>query len=148
MKKYWVRGLGVVGALLTIQTVVWEYARMRPDYGFIVDPWSMRGYEIGAWRHHRSIGVLALVVVPPRCLEGVRAIRRSEQGSLLFIAVGATAIAAVFGGGDYDVHSRILPDRSRHAHHRHAWCTASSAHVARRDHGDDATLGSDHASLG
>ncbi len=100
MKKYWVRGLGVFGALFTIGTVVWEYARMRPDYGFIVDPWAMRGYESVHGAIVASIGLLALVSF---LLVAWKGSERLPIGAsiIAFITLGATAIAAIFGGGDY-----------------------------------------------
>jgi hypothetical protein len=35
-------GLGT-GVMAT--SILWEYVRMRPDYRFIVEPWSIRGFE-------------------------------------------------------------------------------------------------------
>ncbi len=102
MKKYWVRGLGVIGALLTIQSIFWEYARMRPDYGFLVDPWSIRGYESVHGSIIVSIGVLALVSFLLVSWEKAE-IPAIGAGITAFIAVGATAIPAAFGGGDYSL---------------------------------------------
>lgn len=102
MKKYWVRILGVFGSLLTIQSIFWEYARMRPDYGFLVDPWSIRGYESVHGAIIVSIGVLALVSLLTVSWRGAE---RPAVGAAItaLIGVGATAIAAIFGGGDYEV---------------------------------------------
>ncbi len=102
MKKNWVRGLGVIGALLTVQSVVWEYARMRPDYGFIVNPWSMLGRE----SVHGWIAVAAGAVALTSFL--LVAWKRSEQPAngiaiTVFMAAAATVIAAAFGGGDYSL---------------------------------------------
>lgn len=36
----------LLGALLAAQSVFWEYARVKPDFRFIVEPWSVRGYEL------------------------------------------------------------------------------------------------------
>lgn len=101
MKKYWVRTLGTVGSLLAIQTIFWEYARMHPQYGFIVDPWSIRGYETVHGAIIASIGVVALVAFFLVAWNG------SEQpsvgaGIIGFVVVAATAIAAIFGGGNYE----------------------------------------------
>lgn len=102
MKKYWVRGLGVFGALLTIQSIFWEYARMRPDYGFIVEPWSMRGFDSVHGSIIASIGVLALVSFLLVNWSGAEK-PLVGAGITLFIVAGATAIPAVFGGGDYTI---------------------------------------------
>jgi hypothetical protein len=100
VKKYWVRVLGTFGALLTIQSVLWEYARMRPDYGFLVEPWSIRGYETVHGAIAVSAGVLALVSF---LLVSWKQAERPLIGAAIsaFIALGATAIAFAFGGGDY-----------------------------------------------
>lgn len=102
VKTYWVRLLGVGGALLTIQSVFWEYARMRPDYQFLVEPWSIRGYDTVHGSIIAAIGVLALVSF----LAVVwKAAEQPIYGAAItaFIAAGATAIAAIFGGGDYEL---------------------------------------------
>ncbi len=102
MKKHWVLGLGIVGALLTIQSVFWEYGRMRPDYGFIVDPWSIRGFETVHGSITASIGALALASFLAVAWKGSQ--RPPVAAAItLFMAVGATVIAAVFGGGDYEI---------------------------------------------
>lgn len=54
------RLLSVLGALIVIQSVAWEYARMRPEYQFIVEPWSKRGYEIVHGSVAATLGVLLL----------------------------------------------------------------------------------------
>ena len=100
MKKNWVRGLGVFGALLTIQSIFWEYARMRPDYGFLVDPWSIRGFESVHGAIIGAVGVLALISF---LLVNWSGSQRPGIGAAItaFIVVGAAGITAVFGGGDY-----------------------------------------------
>jgi hypothetical protein len=35
----------LLGTGLMAISVFWEYARVKPDYRFIVEPWSIRGYE-------------------------------------------------------------------------------------------------------
>ena len=35
----------VLGTGLMAASVLWEYVRMKPDYRYIVEPWSIRGYE-------------------------------------------------------------------------------------------------------
>lgn len=96
MKKYRVRILGTVGALIAIVSVLWEYARMRPDYQFVVEPWSLRGYEIVHGWVSLSIGVAALLafwLVAAKFSEHAGA----SAAIVGFIVIEATIIAAVFG---------------------------------------------------
>jgi MFS family permease len=37
--------LATVGLVLLGTSMLWEYVRMRPEYRFIVEPWSLRGFE-------------------------------------------------------------------------------------------------------
>ena len=37
--------LATLGLVLLGTSMFWEYVRMRPDYRFIVEPWSLRGFE-------------------------------------------------------------------------------------------------------
>jgi uncharacterized membrane protein len=95
-----VQGLGIVGALLTMQTIFWEYARMRPDYGFIVDPWSMRGFETVHGTIAVVIGAIALVAFLAVAWDGSE---RPRNGALIVlgVAVSGALMTAVLGGGDY-----------------------------------------------
>lgn len=94
------RGLGIIGAVLTMQTVFWEYARMRPDYGFIVDPWSVRGFETVHGAIAVAIGAVALAAFLAVAWDGSE---RPRNGALIVVGIAAagTIITAVFGGGDY-----------------------------------------------
>lgn len=35
----------VLGLVVMGQSAAWEYVRVRPDYRFIISPWTLRGYE-------------------------------------------------------------------------------------------------------
>ena len=37
--------LATIGLVLLGTSMFWEYVRMRPDYRFIIEPWSLRGFE-------------------------------------------------------------------------------------------------------
>jgi hypothetical protein len=37
--------LTTLGAGLMATSLCWEYVRMKPDYRYLVEPWSIRGYE-------------------------------------------------------------------------------------------------------
>lgn len=53
---------GIGGAFAAIVSILWEYARMAPDYRFIVEPWSLRGFELteGWVVAAMGLGLLAL----------------------------------------------------------------------------------------
>ena len=102
LKKRWVLGLGLVGSLLTVVSIAWEYARMRPDFGFIVEPWSIRGFETVHGAIAASVGVLALAAVIGVAWHGSERFRNGAA-IVVGVALGATAITAAFGGDDYTV---------------------------------------------
>jgi hypothetical protein len=45
-----------------IASLLWEYARVKPDFRFIVEPWSVRGYETTQGLVIAAIGVAIIVV--------------------------------------------------------------------------------------
>ena len=100
MKNRLVVAIGVLGSLITVQSYLWEYARMRPDYPFIVTPWSMRGYETVHGSIAIATGLLALIAVLAVAWRGSEKV---GNGILITVGMvaGATAITAIFGGGDY-----------------------------------------------
>ncbi len=59
------RALLIVGALIAAQSVLWEWVRMRPDYRFLIEPWSLRGYRLTQGRVVLvlAIGILILGMV-------------------------------------------------------------------------------------
>ena len=76
--------------------VAWEMARTNPAYGFLVEPWSLRGYEMDQGWTCFAIGltllVLALAVTPKRSVE--------VGYSAAVVALGTiagTVLALVFG---------------------------------------------------
>lgn len=38
--------LAVLGLAIMAQSIAWEYVRVEPTYRFLIEPWSMRGYEV------------------------------------------------------------------------------------------------------
>jgi hypothetical protein len=38
--------LTVFGLAIMAQSVAWEFVRVEPTYRFLIDPWSLRGYEV------------------------------------------------------------------------------------------------------
>lgn len=89
--------------LLTIGMVVmgtsaaWEYARVRPDYPFLVSPWSMRGYEFTqGW----VIAVCSAVILTLALLLAFGVIKETTPhaiGVVVFVALFATGVGVVTG---------------------------------------------------
>lgn len=81
----------VLGTGLMAASVCWEYVRMKPDYRYIVDPWSLRGYETTQGWVILAMGVALLVLAVPLSL-------RLLKGTLVesLILAGATTAFATF----------------------------------------------------
>lgn len=45
MKKNWTKVALALGPIIMIASISWEYARTTSDYTYLIQPWSMRGYE-------------------------------------------------------------------------------------------------------
>ncbi|NNF63709.1 MAG: hypothetical protein HKN07_05555 [Acidimicrobiia bacterium] len=80
------RILAIAGPIITIQSILWEYARMHPAYRFIVEPWALRGLDMTQGRVFASIGAAALVV-------GLLAMRDSAQNQRVGMAITAVMVA-------------------------------------------------------
>ncbi len=65
LRRHPARVMLVLGTTLAMQSILWEYVRMRPDYRFVVQPWSIRGYELtqGIVVAVLSAGLLVLAIV-------------------------------------------------------------------------------------
>ena len=71
-------------------SVLWEYGRMNPAYRFLVDPWSMRGYE----SIHGAIAVtlgLSLAAIAAATSRKESTVAKSA----IAIVVGTVALAAI-----------------------------------------------------
>ncbi|NND02311.1 MAG: hypothetical protein HKN91_05940 [Acidimicrobiia bacterium] len=100
MRKLWIPLLGIGGAVGVIQSVFWEFARMRPDYQFIVTPWSIRGTDTVHGSIYVALGVLALAAFFLVMWEG----STKQLNSIAIVGViiaGGTIIAAVFANDPY-----------------------------------------------
>ena len=73
MKQNWSKIAITVGPVIVMAAVAWEMARTNPAYGFLVEPWSLRGYELDQGWTYFAIGLalllLALAVTPKRSVE-------------------------------------------------------------------------------
>ncbi|MBT8197413.1 MAG: hypothetical protein KJO84_02810 [Acidimicrobiia bacterium] len=132
MRKNFGAAVGTFGAFLMIVSVAWEYARVIPSYRFLVEPWSMRGFEMVHGWVTLGIGVALLIATllaaPEAATERSRAvtitIATAVMGSALaFIFIredyslefdGGTGliIAAIFGLGTTAVTMALLKDRT------------------------------------
>lgn len=54
--------LTIVGLLMMAQSILWEYVRVRPDFRFLIEPWSQRGYEVSQGFVIASGAVLIAVI--------------------------------------------------------------------------------------
>lgn len=95
MKKNWTKVALALGPIIMIASISWEYARTAADYNYLVQPWSMRGYE----SVHGWVIVLAGVLL---LIGGLfTSMERSMQprySALIvgYIVVAATVFAAFF----------------------------------------------------
>jgi hypothetical protein len=81
----------LLGTGLMATSVFWEYVRVKPDYRYIVQPWSIRGYDTpqGWVIFAGALAVLALAIpLSLRLLKG-----KLMESAL--VAVVATAFAAL-----------------------------------------------------
>ena len=61
VKRYRPHLLLIAGTVITMASIAWELARMNPATAYVVEPWSMRGYESVHGSITFTIGVLLLV---------------------------------------------------------------------------------------
>ena len=73
MKHNWSKIAVTLGPVIVMASIVWEYARTNPSYGFLVEPWSLRGYEMDQGWTYFAVGtallLLSLAVIPKRAVE-------------------------------------------------------------------------------
>lgn len=93
------RWITPVGALLVIVSVAFEFARMKPTNGYLVDPWSLRGYEMTVGALYIAVGVALLI--------GILLVTwpRSEETTIgtaivVYLGLAAVGIVAVFARED------------------------------------------------
>ena len=96
MKQNWSKIAITLGPAIVMIAIVWEMARTNPAYGFLVEPWSLRGYEMDQGWTYFAIGLalllLGIAVTPKRSVE--------TGYSAAVVALGTivgTVLALVFG---------------------------------------------------
>jgi len=98
VKKHWTKVALALGPLIMIATVAWEYARMKPDYNFLVQPWSLRGYEMTHGWVIATLGVLLLIGGLLTSWEG--SVKPAVSAAVtMYLVVAATGFAAFFTSG-------------------------------------------------
>lgn len=95
MKKNWTKIAAAAGPLIIIASVFWEFARVNPDYRFLIQPWAIRGTEMDQGTVYVVLGSLLLVTALATAWEG--SLRPAVSASIVaFVVVAATVSAYVF----------------------------------------------------
>jgi hypothetical protein len=95
VKKNWSKIALVLGPMIMIASTAWEYARLKPDYNFLIQPWSLRGYETRQGWAILAMGVLLVIGGLLSAWEG--SIRPAvSAGVTMFLVAAATGVAALF----------------------------------------------------
>lgn len=96
MKQNWSKIAVTLGPAIVIVSIVWEMARTNPSYGYLVQPWALRGHEMDQGWAYFAVGVvlllMGLAVTPKRAVEVPY-----STTVIAFATVAATALALVFG---------------------------------------------------
>lgn len=98
MKKNWSKIALALGPIIMIATVAWEYARMKPEYNFLVEPWSLRGYDMAHGWVIATMGVLLLIGGLLTSWEGSGKPAVSAAVTM-YLVVAATGFTAFFAAG-------------------------------------------------
>lgn len=96
MKRYRPQLMLLLGAALTMASIVWELARMNPQTSYLVEPWAIRGYESVHGSVAFTIGALIFLAGLLVMLEISLKPLYSRLIALL-MAVGAIGVAAIYG---------------------------------------------------
>ncbi len=95
MKKNWTKIALALGPTIVVASVAWEYARMKPGYNFLIQPWSLRGYEMIHGWVIVAIGVLLLIGGLMASWEG--SVKPAISAAVtMYVVVAATAVTAFF----------------------------------------------------
>lgn len=95
MKKNWTKIALALGPVIMMGSITWEYARNSADYTYLVQPWSMRGYEsIHGW----IIFVAAVLLLIGGLFTSMERSMQPRYSALIvgYIVLGATVFAAFF----------------------------------------------------
>lgn len=107
MKKNWTKIAIAMGPVIVIASVVWEYARTNSSFGFLIEPWAMRGYEFDQGQIFVVAAILALIAGVATTWEG--ATRPAVAASITaFVVIAATVFAAVYGSRTVTVNMTVV----------------------------------------
>ncbi|HSJ71511.1 MAG TPA: hypothetical protein VLA29_07710 [Acidimicrobiia bacterium] len=95
MKKNWTKIAIALGPAIIIASVVWEVARVNQSFGFLIAPWSIRGYESDHGVVYAVLGVLLLIGGLAVSWEGAMK-NRTSVALATYLVVAATAFAFLF----------------------------------------------------
>lgn len=95
MKKNWAKIALALGPIIMIASVTWEYARMNPDYNFLVQPWSLRGFEMSHGWVMVTLAILLLIGGLLTSWEGSGTSAISAAVTM-YLVVAATGFTAFF----------------------------------------------------
>jgi len=95
VKKNWTKIVLALGPVILMSSITWEYARTSPDYNFLIQPWSMRGYETTHGWVIAVMGALLLIGSLLTAWEGSMSPRVSAAVTG-YLVVASTAFAAIF----------------------------------------------------
>jgi len=98
VKKNWTKIALALGPVILISSVTWEYARTNPDYNFLIQPWSIRGYDTTHGWVIAVMGVLLLVGSLLTAWEG--SMSPSISAAVVgYLVVASTVFTAIFTVG-------------------------------------------------
>ncbi len=92
MKKNWTKIAIALGPAIIVASVVWEVARVNKSYSFVIEPWSIRGYESDHGVVFAALGILLFIGGLAVSWEGALKDRASIAITACFV-VASTAFA-------------------------------------------------------
>jgi len=95
LKKNWTKIALALGPVIMMGSITWEYARNSADYTYLVQPWSMRGYEsIHGW----IIFVAGVLLLIGGLFTSMERSMQPRYSALIvgYVVLGATVFAAFF----------------------------------------------------
>ena len=99
MKRYRPQMLLLLGAAIAMGSIAWELTRMHPQTSYIVDPWSLRGFETVHGSVTFTIGALVFVAGLLTTLEiSLKPLYSRLIAALM--ALGAIGMAVIYGDAE------------------------------------------------
>jgi hypothetical protein len=102
LKRNWTKIAIALGPLMLISSFVWEFARMNPDYKFLIQPWAMRGNEMVHGDVFAALGIFLLIAGLATSWE--RATKPLYSVVIvLFIVIAGAAVTAKYSDTTFDL---------------------------------------------